>query len=68
MVVDWDFGDVGSVCLSYTEQNIFYAWLLVSVKWTNTNPVGELINENSYQLSLMSLLLALLLVEFWEKS
>lgn len=50
MVVDWDFGDMGGVWLNYSEQSIFSPWVLVFEKWTNTNAVGEVNNENLYQI------------------
>lgn len=50
-MVDWDFGDVGSVWQNYSEQNVFYPCILVILKWKNTNySVEELNNENLYQI------------------
>lgn len=41
---------MGSVWQNFSEQNIFCPWLLVFLKWTNTNAVGELNNENLHQI------------------
>lgn len=41
---------MGGVWLNYSEQSIFSPWVLVFEKWTNTNAVGEVNNENLYQI------------------